>query len=466
MRLHGSPREPRRNRENRAEFGGKIARKPRENFKTRPPDAAMMPDMAETAYPAKPLTVLVSEGNSTSAREAITILGLSGHRIEVCDPSPVCLARFSRFVRKFHRCPPMRDDPAGYLHFIEQLLAAKRFDVLLPTHEQGFVFARVGEHLAGRVGLALPSFENYRMVHNKAGFSRLLDRLGVPQPPTRIVRSEAEFRAAARLPVVVKTSVSTASRGIWFVREASDLESAVQDLRGMGLCTNGVFADDVLLQDFVAGPVGKAQAVFCRGQMLGFQGYRQIAAGAGGGEAIKQSDSRADVRAHLAAIGAHLDWHGALSVDYVLADDKAPLLIDCNPRLVEPMIAYLAGIDLVGLLLAVSLGQTPKPLPPSRDGVRTHLAMQALLGCASRGGSRRDLVREGFHLATGSAAFADSSEELTPLRQDWISIVPLAMVAIALLFKPTFAATLANKGWGAHLLDLGSIRRIADENFG
>jgi len=33
--------------------------------------------------PLKPLRVLVSEGSSTSAREAITIIGLSGHTIEV-----------------------------------------------------------------------------------------------------------------------------------------------------------------------------------------------------------------------------------------------------------------------------------------------------------------------------------------------------------------------------------------------
>src|ERR1700689_4561510 len=98
--------------------------------------------MTVAAQVTKPLRVLVSEGNSTSAREAITILGLSGHLVEVCDPSPYCLARFSRFVRKFHHCPGLRDDPAGFLRFIEQLLAVQHFDVLLPTHEQGFLFAR------------------------------------------------------------------------------------------------------------------------------------------------------------------------------------------------------------------------------------------------------------------------------------------------------------------------------------
>ena len=120
---------------------------------------------------AKPLRVLVSEGSSTSAREAITILGLAGHTIEVCDPSPWCLSRFSRLVAKFHRCPGLRDDPAGYLAFIEQRLTEEKFDVLLPTHEQGFLFARAKPRIEGRAGFALPGFANYRTAHSKAGFS-------------------------------------------------------------------------------------------------------------------------------------------------------------------------------------------------------------------------------------------------------------------------------------------------------
>ena len=109
--------------------------------------------MANSAHIATPLRVLVSEGNSTSAREAITIMGLSGHMVGLCDPSPWCLARFSRFVWKFHRCPGLRDDPAGFLRFIEELSAARHFDVLLPIHEQGFLFARVRQRLEDRVWL-------------------------------------------------------------------------------------------------------------------------------------------------------------------------------------------------------------------------------------------------------------------------------------------------------------------------
>ncbi|MEO6782781.1 MAG: ATP-grasp domain-containing protein [Bradyrhizobium sp.] len=417
--------------------------------------------MAVSADVAKPLRVLVSEGSSPSAREAVTILGLSGHHVEVCDPNRYCLARFSRFVRKLHHCPGLRDDPAGFLWFIEQLLAAGHFDVLLPIHEQGFLFARVRQRLERRAGLALPHFASYRAVHGKAGFSRLLDQLRLPQPATRIVASATELRKVIRFPAVVKTSVGTASRGVWFVRNDGELDAALRELGA-----SGAFAGEVVVQDFVAGATEKAQAVFCHGGLIGFHGYRQIVAGAGGGEAIKESVSRPELRAAMVAIGEQLGWHGALSVDYIWRDDSdTPLLIDCNPRLVEPMSGWLAGVDLVGLLLEVSRGGAPAIAAESRDGVRTHLAMQALLGCAARGGRRCDIIREGWRVFAGRGPYAGSREELTPLRLDWIGVVPVAMTVLLLLARPKLAAGLAKTGWGAHLLDLDAIRRIESDDF-
>ena len=411
--------------------------------------------------PAKPLKILVPEGSSTSCPEAITILGLAGHHVEVCDPSPWCLARYSRFVKKFHRCPGLRTDPAGFLAFVERLIATGRFDVLLPTHEQGFLFARVQERLAGKIAFALPSFESYRTAHSKAGFSRLLDQLGLPQPPTRILKSQAEPRGNSRFPSVVKTSVGTASRGIWFVHDESELASALHDIS-----LSGAFADEVLVQDLIAGTTEKAQSVFCRGRLIGFHAYRQIMAGASGGEAIKESVSRPVVRGYLEKFGVQLGWHGGLSVDYIMPDDgTAPLLIDCNPRLVEPVNAWRSGSNLVALLLAVSQGETPAALPESRAGVLTHLAMQVLLGIASRGGSRRDLVRECRRLMAGSGPYADSSEEMTPVRLDWISAVPLATTVALLLASPGFAKKLVRGGFGAHLLDVESMRLIEGEEF-
>ncbi len=240
----------------------------------------------------------------------------------------------------------------------------------------------------------------------------------------------------------------------------SGLTQALQDLDA-----NDAFADEVLMQEMIAGATEKAQAIFSRGKLLGFHAYRQIAAGAGGGEAIKQSVRRPKVRADIATIGERLGWHGALSVDIIMPEQGSHLFIDCNPRLVEPMGAYLAGLDLVDLLLRVSCGETPSAAPDSREGVRTHLAMQVLLGVAARGGTRRQIFRECMRVTARRGPYADSVEELTPVRHDWISAVPLAITAQALLANPKLAGTLSKKGWGAHLLGIESIRLIESENF-
>ncbi|WP_245310258.1 hypothetical protein [Bradyrhizobium jicamae] len=94
----------------------------------------------------------------------------------------------------------------------------------------------------------------------------------------------------------------------------------------------------------------------------------------------------------------------------------------------------------------------------------THLAMQALLGCGARGGTRRDIVRECRYLVAASGPYT-GTEELTPVQSDWISAVPLAMTAALLLASPKLAIKLARGGFGAHLLDLRSIRKIEGKGF-
>jgi hypothetical protein len=111
----------------------------------------------------------------------------------------------------------------------------------------------------------------------------------------------------------------------------------------------------------------------------------------------------------------------------------------------------------------VSLGEEPPEAPDDREGVRSHLAIQALLGCAMRHGTRRDLLRESLHLILHRGAYAGSFEELTPLRWDWPSAVPVLAALVLLLADPKHALTLPATGWGTHLLNPETIRIIREE---
>lgn len=404
------------------------------------------------------MRILLSEGSSTSAREAVTALGVMGHDVEICDPDPRCFARFSRFVRRFHRCPGLRDHPLEFLDFVVDLVTRERFDVLLPIHEQGYLFAAARERLAPHVAFALPSFDNYRIAHSKAGFHGLLNELGLPQPRTIIVHSPDELKRAAHYPCVVKAAIGTASRGTFMVHSHDDLAKASE-----ALSTDGAYQNPVLVQDIADGAVEHSQAVFHEGELVAMHACRQVARGQGGGDAIKESVSRPLVEEHMRAMGRALVWHGAWSLDYVMGE-RGPLYIDSNPRLVEPMGSQLCGLDLAGLLLEVSIGDRPGPAF-SRVGVKTHLAMQALLGVADRGASRGGILSECRNLIAKTGPYRGSSEELTPVGLDWMSGGPLLATALILLTNPAWGANLAAEGWGSHLLAPDTIARIG-EHFG
>src|ERR1035438_1589899 len=91
--------------------------------------------------------ILLSEGSSLSSREAITALGLAGHRVELLSSDPLCLGRFSRFVSRVHRAPPSGADPDGYLAAAIEAVRSSKIDALLPVHEQAYLFAAARKQL-------------------------------------------------------------------------------------------------------------------------------------------------------------------------------------------------------------------------------------------------------------------------------------------------------------------------------
>lgn len=405
------------------------------------------------SLPEKPLRILLTEGASTSAREAVTALGLAGHHIEILDPDAHCICRFSRFVRRVHRCPPLATQPKAYLEFALELARSGEFDVILPIHEQGLIFSKVPHRIPNGVGIALPSYEAYSTGLDKWRFSQIMSDLDIPQPQTRVVESAAEISDTGR-PFIVKRPMSTASRGVQIVRTPEDVAAARVQIGGE--------RGPILIQDFIDAPVEHAQLLFDRGRFVAMHGYRQIIRGAGGGEALKESVWRPRVKTEIGKLGKALNWHGAISFDY-LYKDEVPFFVDCNPRLVEPMSAHFSGLDLAGLLVRISLGESPPEAPPSRTGVRTRLSLQALLGAALRSNSRIEIIREISRFMTASGEYQGSVEELTPVRLDWMSALPCAATGLAVLAYPRTSRILPSLGWGAGLLTAETIRTVRDE---
>ena len=400
--------------------------------------------------------ILLSEGSSLSSREAITALGLAGHRVELVSSNLTCLGRFSRFVSNVHRAPASGVDPDGYLAAVIEVANTRKIDAVIPVHEQAYLFAAARKQLPAGLGIALADFEAFEQVQSKAGFATLLTQLNVTQPDTEIIRSADEFAGERRYPFFVKAAFGTASAGVWRVGGVRQRDALL-----LRLAADGAFAEGLLVQAAVSGALERTQAVFDRGRLVASHIYRQVVEGPGGGDVLKISVVSAGVRNTVARIGQALKWHGALSFDYIRDDaTKIPHFIDANPRLVEPMNAWLSGVDLPGALLQISLGETPPVQPDGREGVLTRLGLMGLLDAARQRGRRRDILREIGLLAAGSGRYRGSREELVPLLTDPWCAIPLSVVVARLLRAPAAAARFSDTTVAAYSLTPSAIHRL------
>jgi hypothetical protein len=132
----------------------------------------------------------------------------------------------------------------------------------------------------------------------------------------------------------------------------------------------------------------------------------------------------------------HLRWHGPLSCDLVLGA-AGPVIIDINPRLVEPMNAWFAGVDILGTILTLARGEHPPPQPESRPGVRSRQLLVGILGAAEHFRTRRAVLAELNTALSCTGDYRGAAEELTPWKGDPLALVPVGAATIATLLWPS-----------------------------
>jgi predicted ATP-grasp superfamily ATP-dependent carboligase len=414
--------------------------------------------------PARPLRILLSEGSSLSARQTITALSQCGYILDVCDPNPLCISRFSRFIRHYYRCPAVGIDPIGYLEFVLNHLTRERYDVLLPVHEQSFLFAKVRDRIPAGVRVALADFDAFLQVQGKVAFARLMDRLSLPQPLTHIIRTRDELEMIDRFPCYIKTDYSTAGQGVWRVTNRIERDQVSLELEHIGLLDG---TSEIVVQAEAIGALCQTQAVFAHGHLLAFHCTQTRGVSVGGGHAARMGVDHPLVREHLVTLGQALEWHGPLALDYLFDDATGhPSYIECNPRLVEPMNATLSGVNLADLTVRVALGEVEETgnTQCGHPELRSHSLMAILLGIADHGGSRWELLRTIVESMRGRETFAGSQEDLTPIRIDPPSLIPLGVVSGQLLLNPHAAHHIATGAIKSYSLNATAVETIMSLN--
>jgi glutathione synthase/RimK-type ligase-like ATP-grasp enzyme len=392
------------------------------------------------------MLILLSDGASLASRQCATVLSRAGHRVEALSAEGLCLCRMTRHVRRVHRVPGIGADPFGWLDAALDVAARRHADVLLPVQEQVAVMSLARDRIeAAGLRTAVPDFGALARVQDKVSAFGTLTEIGLPQPPSVVAGSRSELEAA-QVPAFIKMPVGTASAGVVRVRTQAGLREVAARYE-----RDGVFAaGGVLVQQPAEGPLVMVQSVFCRGELVAFHACQRVREGTGGGASHKLGLDLPEAREHLAALGAALRWHGALSAD-VIASQRGVRFIDINPRLVEPVNALASGVDLVRSLVEVACTGSSRPQPPGRPGARTHQLLLAVLGAAQHGG-RREIARELGNALARRGDYRGSREELTPAGGDPLAALPVLLIAAITLARPAAWQWFTGGGVGAYSL--------------
>ncbi|MDR2930166.1 MAG: carbamoyl-phosphate-synthetase [Propionibacteriaceae bacterium] len=375
--------------------------------------------------------ILLTEGSSLSSRETITALSECGYQIDILSSTTLCTCAFSRWRHKIIKTVNANDDPQGYLKHISHLLHDNDYLAVVPTHEQAWLLAEGRSFLPVDAPMAVASTDAFGNTQSKISFAALLDELHIQQPQWQIIDQSLEV--AIPYPFWLKSEYGTAGRTVHKVHNPAELQQLYAGIHSSR-------DNRLMIQEDINGRYGQVVAVFDQGKMIAVHTTLQAGRGVGDSAAARLSIDSPMSRSDMLAVGQRLQWHGAITFDFIMRDGK-PFYIECNPRMVEPANAQCAGVNLPDLLIKLSAGLPfPSTLQVGRAGVKTRSTQALLLGTAEKTRKRRDV------LTRLSACLRDrtSVEVLTPVLRDPPSIVPFVVVLVALLVNPRSVSRFAS----------------------
>lgn len=408
------------------------------------------------------IKILLSEGSSLSARQALTALGHKDYIVDVCDPNPYCICRFSKYVRNIYKCPKVGLDPIGYYDFVLQLLQKEKYDVLLPIHEQAFLFSKNQNAISEYVNIAIGDFDNFGILQSKVSFIKLLQELNIPSPQSQFIKTKTELENLTEYPYYIKLAYGTAGFGTWKVENKSKLNIVISELETNGFLSGN---SEILVQQAVSGTLSVVQSLFNKGKLVGSHCYQLCSEGVGGSASARIGVNHPNVIKHVSEVGNKLNWHGCFMLDYIYnAQSGTPYYIEANPRPGETMNATLSGFNIVEMLTKLSLNELSNKSVELQFGIKTYSLMATLLGIGSRGGSRKEIIFEIIKVLSRSGNYKNSKEELTPIKKDFYSIVPLLFITLKLLVNPSSANEIAAKTIHNYSISENTVTKIKRMN--
>lgn len=318
--------------------------------------------------------VLVLDARQRAALAVTRTLGKHGIDVSTADETETALSGRSRYSRIYHTYPSPRTEPGAFIPAIGELCNAHDIDLLLPMTElTTTLLLDARETLNAELPFAEKSAVD--ALADKSRLFQLAESVGVPTPRTEYVEHPDSILASLRdrhYPLVLKPAKSwLVCQGEWVrstVRIAHSAEQAERFLTGDPVFSHNKF----MIQEYIQGYGQGVFALYDRGNPVAFFSHRRVREKPPGGGVSVLSESvpvDAEQLKHTRALLDSANWHGIAMVEYRVAADATPYLMEINTRFWGSLqLAIDAGVDFPYLLFQICSGQETTPVRHYRIG--------------------------------------------------------------------------------------------------
>ena len=271
------------------------------------------------------MRVLILGGRAPVALDHARRFAAQGWTVCIADSAPCRLSGWSGAVASVIALPPPRQALAQFAAHLARAISAQRIDLVLPTCEEVFYVSRIRSLLPAGCTVFTAPFEQLRELHSKWSFLALARHGGVNVPDSARVPDLAAAREwAGNRPVVLKPEFSRF--GVHVRVYPGGIPVAAPPLPPVG---------PWIVQALQPGRELCSYGIACNGHLTAHIAYEPTYRIRGSSSYFFEPRQEPRIESFAAAFVERIRFTGQISIDWMLGDDGALSVLECNPRAIS-----------------------------------------------------------------------------------------------------------------------------------
>ena len=300
---------------------------------------------------------LILDGSQRSALAATRSLGKQGISVITGSESNHALCRHSKYSSQHVIYPSPSEFPEKFIAWLESFLRSNNIDVILPMTDITCNILAPFSPKIDNTHIPLASLEKIQQLSNKSALMQVADSLGVPVPKTIYINNILEIdniKKQLSYPCVIKPALSRylkdgewQSTAVKIIHSEHELEKCLTE--------NDYLSDQpFMVQQYIDGVGQGIFSLYDKGKELAWFAHRRIREKPpwGGVSVLSESIALPKEMVTLSKkLLDHVDWHGVAMIEFKVATDGTPYLIEINTRFWGSLqLAIDSGVDFPKLL--------------------------------------------------------------------------------------------------------------------